>query len=169
MNLRILRKFSESLAEFQSLRSLTMMAMLLFTACSQEGTSGSSSNQDSSTQSITVAVQVIKDGEHLVDTTIVLEGKNPTAGEAFQQACQNGKMAYTVTDGMYDGFAGYNSTETDGWLFYHNGQLADKGADDTAVSDRDTVTFLYVNYDEAFGSASSSEGESSSADSSLAA
>ena len=29
MNLRILRKFSESLAEFQSLRSLTIMAMLL--------------------------------------------------------------------------------------------------------------------------------------------
>ena len=137
---------------FLSLMVLTLVSLLLFTACS---TGGSSS--DASAQGVSVKVQIIKDGENLLDTTVTLEGENPTAGDAFKKACQDAKMAYTVSDGMYDGFAGYTSTQTDGWLFYHNGQLADKGANDVTVSDKDTVSFQYENYNEAFGLDSSSE------------
>ena len=153
---------------------LAMISMLLFSACSKEdgssnssstsNTSGSSSTtneteNEESTQGISVSVQIVKDDETLLDTTVTLEDEEATAGDAFKQACQDATMAYTVTDGLYDGFAGYTSTETDGWLFYHNGELADTGADDTPVADGDVVSFQYENYDEAFGSSSTTESQ----------
>ena len=73
-----------------------------------------------------------------------------TAGRAVKDACQNQKMAYTEQDGMYISFQGITSTDTDGWLFYLNDELPDRGANDVTVSDGDVVEFRYVNYDEAF-------------------
>ncbi|MBE7027156.1 MAG: DUF4430 domain-containing protein [Ruminococcaceae bacterium] len=99
--------------------------------------------------SINVSVKISEDYD-IVNTSFVLAAKEPVASDAIIRACQDEKIAYTLTDGLFDGFGGLKSTKTDGWLFYVNGQLAQMGAKDTPIKDGDVIEFRYENYESAF-------------------
>lgn len=90
-------------------------------------------------------------GDYLIlDKTLTVSGNPVTAGKAVIEACKSEKLAYTQTNGMFDNFAGVASTETDGWLLYVNGEIAQVGALDYKLNAGDTVEFRYENYDTAF-------------------
>jgi len=74
-----------------------------------------------------------------------------TASQALLQLLQAEKMAYTYSNGMWDGFNGVMSTMEDGWLFYVDGTLADVGADSVVLADGFNFSFEYVNYAAALG------------------
>ncbi len=98
----------------------------------------------------TVSVKITSPDTTIIDTTVTVTDNNPTAAKAIMQACQADKIAYTVTDGLFDGFGGLASTKEDGWLFYVNDTLAQTGADATAIQEGDIVEFRYENYTKAF-------------------
>ena len=104
------------------------------------------------TDGISVSISIIdQEGKELLSKSIEVE-KGSSAGDAVKKACQSEKFAFQETNGMYDGFGGVASTETDGWLFYVNDTLADVGANDYTVEEGDSISFQYKNYDEAFAS-----------------
>ena len=74
------------------------------------------------------------------------EGSVPEGGSA----CQEAEFPYTYADGMYDNFNGIASTADAGWLLYLDGELAETGADDTALSEGMVVEFRYLSYAEAY-------------------
>lgn len=100
----------------------------------------------------TVSVKITSPDATIVDTTVTVTDDSPTASKAIIQACQADKIAYTVTDGLFDGFGGLTSTKEEGWLFYVNGVLSQTGAETTAVQEGDLVEFRYENYTQAFSS-----------------
>ena len=96
-----------------------------------------------------VSVKISADYE-IVNSSFVLAAKEPMASDAILRACQNQKIPYTLTNGLFDGFGGLKSTKTDGWLFYVNGEIAPMGAEDTPIKDGDMIEFKYENYESAF-------------------
>lgn len=99
---------------------------------------------------IHVQVDIVKDGQTLLSTQAEVTGDAPRADDAVIAACKQEKLAYTYTAGMFDSFGGEASTKTDGWLLYHNDELAEVGAKDIAVAEGDSVAFKYENYDAVF-------------------
>ncbi len=125
--------------------AVLMVTVFILSGCSDKG---ASSYKDP----VTVAVKIVSTEKTVLEEEVTLEKEDATAGAAVMQACQNKKLAYTKDQGMYDGFDGITSTQTDGWLLYVNDELAEKGADEQTVAEGDVVIFQYVNYDEAFAS-----------------
>ncbi len=81
------------------------------------------------------------------------EGSVPeggSAGDLIVALCQEAEFPYTYADGMYDNFNGIASTADAGWLLYLDGELAETGADDTALSEGMVVEFRYLSYAEAY-------------------
>ena len=118
---------------------------LSFAACSA-GDGGTENIADG----ISVTVDIVsQQGDSLLSKTIEVE-KDSTAAAAMKKACQAEKFAYHEKSGLYDGFGGIESTETDGWLFYVNGEMPSIGANEYKLKAGDTVSFRYQNYDEAF-------------------
>lgn len=72
------------------------------------------------------------------------------AEEVLLEVLQKHKIPYRLNNHMFDGFGGYDSTDTDGWILYINGGLADKGAYEIPLEDGFYVEFRYVNYNETF-------------------
>lgn len=97
-----------------------------------------------------ISVNVVITAEEELLKEDVLVNEESTADKAILIACQSKKLAYTLKDGMFDYFGAIASTQTDGWLFYVNGTLADVGAAQYKLQDGDVVEFIYQNYDEAF-------------------
>lgn len=97
------------------------------------------------------AVSVIISADYeLVNMPIELNVKNPVAADAIIKACQSQKIAYTLKNGLFDGFGGIKSTEKDGWILYINNSLSPLGAKEMNVSAGDVIEFRYVNYDAVF-------------------
>jgi len=91
----------------------------------------------------------------ITDSVVLVSGtawvnEGSSAGDAVKKVCQMLDAEYTVKDGMYDRFNGKASTQTDGWLLYINGEVAQVGADAYKVKANDLLEFRYVNYDEAY-------------------
>ena len=84
---------------------------------------------------------------------IAVSGQEPTAEDAILAACQQEKLSYTLTDGLFDHFNGQASTATKGWLFYLNGQLSEVGAKEVKLEDGFTIVMRYEDYQEAFAQA----------------
>ena len=110
---------------------------------------GCSAKDDTPAVSVTVNITG-PDQEAIVADTIDCTGTS--AGDAFKQACKEATITYTVEEGMYDNFKSIASTDTDGWIFFINGEVAQVGADDYTLQEGDKIEFQYVNYDEVFGS-----------------
>ncbi len=70
--------------------------------------------------------------------------------EVLVETCQKNKIPYTLTNNMFDNFGGIASTQTDGWILYINGEVAQAGAKFIPLEDNFLVEFKYVNYDEIF-------------------
>ena len=117
---------------------LVLVPLLCFAGCTGEKVS------------VNVSVKISADYD-IVNTSLEVTSKEPHASDAIIRACQNRKIAYTLTDGLFDGFGGLKSTKTDGWLFYVNGQIAQMGAEDTPIKDGDVIEFKYENYESAYG------------------
>lgn len=79
-----------------------------------------------------------------------LSTQKSTAEDVLVEACQSEKIPYTLTNNMFDNFGGIASTETDGWILYVNGELAQTGAYEVILEDNFLVEFKYVNYDAVF-------------------
>ena len=130
-------------------RPIALVVAILWTFLLMTGCSSQSGGADHSQVGITVTVRLISAEETILDLQVTLTD-DLTAGRAVKDACQSQNMAYTEQDGMYISFQGITSADTDGWLFYLNDELPDRGANDVTVSDGDVIEFRYVNYDEAF-------------------
>lgn len=120
-----------------SLGMLLLMLVTLATSCAGQAASGNA------------RVRISGEKTHL-ETSVDLTQISGTADKIFIQACQNESLSYTFTNGMFDNFGGEASTQTDGWLFYYNGVLSEKGAQEIHVQEEDLLEFRYVNYDKAF-------------------
>ena len=130
-------------------RPIALVAAILWTFFLVTGCSSQTGGAGESQVGTIVTVRIISQEATILDQQVTLTN-DLTAGRAVKDACQSQKMAYTEQDGMYISFQGITSTDTDGWLFYLNDELPDRGANDVTVSDGDVVEFRYVNYDEAF-------------------
>ena len=87
------------------------------------------------------------------DQTIVSEEITTvadTAEDVLLEVCQKHKIPYRLNNHMFDGFGGYDSTQTDGWILYVNDEIADKGAYEMELENDFSVAFVYVNYSEVF-------------------
>ena len=116
-----------------------LMTAMLFTACGEK-------------DSIKAQVRIISAEETLLDTEVEVSGENLMVKDALLKACQDNKMAYTNKDGLFDNSNGIASTLEDGWLFYFNGELPDKGVYDVPLKKdgENLIEMKYVNYAEAF-------------------
>ncbi len=104
------------------------------------------------TSTPTNVIVKINSDSYTLNAAITLTDANPTAADAIIAACQKDKIAYTVNNGLFDGFAGIKSVyNEEGWLLYINDILAEVGAEQTTIKEADVVEFRYVNYNEAFG------------------
>ena len=130
--------------------AVLMMLVAVCAGCSVKpaGQEGQSSDGVAGV-AVQVTVKIVSTEKTILDQQISFP-EEVTAGRAVKDACQSQNMAYVVKDGLYSSFDGIDSTQTDGWLFYLNDELPDRGADDVTVSDGDVVEFRYVNYDKAF-------------------
>jgi hypothetical protein len=129
--------------------AVLVLAAMFFAGCTiKPAGQGEESSIDSS-GTLQVTVKLVSTETTILDQQMSYDGE-VTAGRAVKDACQRRNMAYVVEDGLYSSFNGIASTQTDGWLFYLNDQLPDRGADDVTLSAGDVVEFRYVNYDEAF-------------------
>lgn len=129
---------------------LTCMILLGLTACGGAGGADSSAGE----AAYTATVKIISTDDTLLDSQVSLSETESTCKDALVKACQAKKLAYVDNNGLFDGFGGIASTQEDGWLFYFNGVLADKGLGDTPLvaGGDNTIEMRYVNYNEAFGS-----------------
>ena len=117
-----------------------ILAFCFLTAC----------QQTSDTPAISGTVSIIYDNQTILSEEITTTGT--TAEDVLLEVCQKNKVPYRLTNHMFDGFGGYNSTETDGWILYVNDAIADKGAYEMTITEGFDVSFSYVNYDEIFSS-----------------
>lgn len=118
-----------------------LLLLICLTGCSQESES-----------TVHGVVSLLgPDMEYQINVTVT--GENPTAEDAILAACQQEKMSYTLTDGLFDRFNGQASTATEGWLFYMDGQLSAVGAKEVVLQDDFHITIQYENYQKAFAQA----------------
>lgn len=104
------------------------------------------------TKSVQVHVKITDNGGIIMDYPITVTGIKPTASMAFEKGCIQKNVPYSLEDGMFDGFGGLFSTNTDGWLFYVNGSIADIGCEDYELKENDAIEFRYTNYGSEFSS-----------------
>ena len=97
---------------------------------------------------ITGLVEVTYNDQIIVSEVVITNCKN--AEDVILEVCQKHKISYRLNNHMFDGFGGYDSTNTDGWILFVNDELADKGAYEMMLEDDFKVVFDYVNYDEVF-------------------
>ena len=100
------------------------------------------------TPEITGLVEVIYNEQKIVSEVVTTHCDN--AEDVLLEVCQKNKIPYQLKYHMFDGFGGYHSTETDGWILYVNDETADKGAYEMKLENDFKVVFSYVNYDEIF-------------------
>lgn len=104
----------------------------------------------------TVAI-IGPEGEIILDSELYVDKLNATAADAVKEACTQVRLSYTYENGMFDNFNGIASGKEDGWLFYNDGELADVGAGECAISNAFEIEFKYVNYNESFAEESFTE------------
>ncbi len=118
--------------------AICLMMLLCLSGCQQK----------TNAPEITGSVSVLY-GEQIIvsdDITTTLDN----AEKVLLGVCQEHKIPYRLNNHMFDGFGGYDSTDTDGWILYIDGELADKGAYQISLEDGFHVEFRYVNYNEVF-------------------
>ncbi len=117
---------------------ICVMIVLCLSGCQQKPT----------TPEITGSVAVLYGEQAIVSEDVTTTCDD--AEEVLLEVCQKHKVPYRLDNHMFDGFGGYDSTDTDGWILYINGELADKGAYEISLEDGFRVEFRYVNYNEVF-------------------
>lgn len=117
---------------------LVLVMMFTFAACNQTGV-----------KDVAVTVK-ISSGLFVTEGAAYVHPNYATAGEAVQNFCHEQKLAFRTDNGLYDGFGGLDSTLTDGWLLYINGELSEVGADTAKIKDGDVIEFCYKNYEMAY-------------------
>lgn len=114
------------------------VSLLLLAGCSAKG------------MSLTVRITG-PDSYVLFDQAVTVTTKQPTAMDATSAAIKQGGLKIEESDGFVSAISDIQSTQTDGWLLYINGEIASVGAKEQAITEGDTVEWRYVNYDEVFG------------------
>lgn len=97
---------------------------------------------------ISGTVSILYGDREIISEDIATMGN--TAEDVLLEVCQKNKIPYRLNNHMFDGFGGFDSTDTDGWILYVNGVIADKGAYEMKIEDGFDVSFVYVNYNEVF-------------------
>lgn len=81
-----------------------------------------------------------------VEATATAADAGKSAADILIAAMDQQGITYTVDNGLFDNIGGYTSTDSDGWLFYYNDELATVGAADITLAEGDTVAFRWENY-----------------------
>ncbi len=97
---------------------------------------------------ITGSVVILYENQEIISENVLTTGE--TAEDVLLEVCQNHKIPYRLDNHMFDGFGGFDSTDTDGWILYVNDEIADKGAYEMKLENGFRITFEYVNYNEVF-------------------
>lgn len=77
--------------------------------------------------------------------------ENANSGECFRQLCNKNDTEIIGVDEGY--ITSVNKIESEGdyaWMFFVNGELAEKSVKDIVPSDGDKITLAYVNWTELF-------------------
>ena len=123
--------------------TVSLLVLLLLSACQGQPPA----------EMITGNVEIFTEDTSVLSEKISI--KKGTAEDAILEACQQKKIPYTLKNNMFDNFGGISSTETEGWILYINGELAQKGAYEIMLEDSFLIEFKYVNYDSIFGEVNS--------------
>ncbi|MBQ7792434.1 MAG: DUF4430 domain-containing protein [Clostridia bacterium] len=115
-----------------------LVVMLILTAC----------QNTSDAPLLEGTVSIFTEDAVILSEEVSLQAEN--VEEALVKTCQQNKIPYTLTNNMFDNFGGIASTQTDGWILYVNGELAQAGAKFITLEDGFLIEFKYVNYDEVF-------------------
>ena len=115
-----------------------LVVMLILTAC----------QNTSDAPLLEGTVSIFTENVVILSEEVSLQAEN--VEEALVKTCQQNKIPYTLTNNMFDNFGGIASTQTDGWILYVNGELAQAGAKFITLEDGFLIEFKYVNYDEVF-------------------
>lgn len=116
------------------------LAMLLLFLCACQNTD--------STPELSGKVAVFTEDTAILSEDVKTHATN--VEDVLVQTCREHKIPYTLTNNMFDNFGGIASTQTDGWILYVNGEVAQAGAKFIPLEDNFLVEFKYVNYDEVF-------------------
>ncbi len=100
---------------------------------------------------ITVHVKITgQDAAVMYDKDVKVTAETPFAIDATVAAMKDGKLDYTDENGFISSIGGVAGTDTDGWLMFINGEMAQLGASEQPVAEGDTLEWQYLNYAEAF-------------------
>lgn len=110
-----------------------------------------SSNSDSQ-KKVTVIIEDKVAAENALSVSGEIDiPKEASAGECFRQLCNKNDFEIAGVDEGY--ITSVNKIASDGdyaWMFYVNGELADKGVGEIVPDDGDEITLVYVNWKELF-------------------
>lgn len=118
--------------------SILVLLLLMVTACQKTET----------TPELSGTVAIFTEDTEIVVEEVVTHATN--VEDVLVETCQKNKIPYTLTNNMFDNFGGISSTQTDGWILYVNGEIAQAGAKFIPLENNFLVEFKYVNYDMVF-------------------
>jgi len=106
---------------------ITLTMLLAFAACSEE----------------TVRPET---PDFNVEATATAADAGMTAADLLIAAMDAQELTYTIDNGYFDNIGGYASTDSEGWLFYYNDELAPVGAKAITLAEGDTMAFRWESY-----------------------
>ena len=118
-----------------ALTGILMLSVFLFFSCS----AGKS-----------VSVKIYAGTKALADETVSLGNGVSTAYDAFEKAAEKAGIVLVEEGGMVTKIGDYMGTETEGWCFYINGKVADVGAKEYVLKDKDNIAFSFVKWADVF-------------------
>lgn len=118
--------------------SVLLIAVLLLSSCAPH----------TNTPEISGTVKIFTQDTPVLDVSLTTAKTN--AEDILIEACQKNKIPYTLNNNMFDNFGGISSTQTDGWILFIDGEVANAGAKFIDINDGFQIEFRYVNYDEVF-------------------
>ena len=122
----------------------------ILSACAQQPSMPLYS-ESNAVNDVTVHVAIVNGETTLFDGDVqVKSAGDPTAMMASQAAFDTLEPESVSTDGFVTAIAGVESDDENGWLFYHNGAMAEVGAAECVIAEGDSVEWKFVNYAEAF-------------------
>ena len=93
---------------------------------------------------ITGLVEIVYKDQKLVSEMVTTNCDN--AEDVILEVCQKNKIAYRLDNHFFDGFGGYDMTDTEAWMLYVNGEQASKGAYEIELENGFEVIFSYENW-----------------------
>lgn len=92
-----------------------------------------------------------KDGNVICSQSINVDKNNISASQLFSSVAAHNSIEIVQKDGMILSINGIESSDSSGWLFYINGDIAQVGVNDYIPAKNDKIEMRYADYSLAFG------------------